>query len=301
MNLRVAALQMRSGLSPRDNVAPFEGLVREAAAKGATYIQSPEMTGAIQRDRAALKASITSGGNDLIVQAAQRLAAELKVTIHIGSMPVLPDDHETTGLIANRAFVIGPDGTIIATYDKIHMFDVDLPNGESWRESAAYAPGGEAVLIDLATAEGPASVGLGICYDLRFAELFRAYALAGAQILTVPAAFTKQTGEAHWHVLLRARAIETGSFVIAAAQGGTHDDGRETYGHSLIIDPWGKVLAEKADAEPGVIVADLDLALVSETRARIPNLRNARAFSMTRAAAKAGSGSHRGAQPLAAE
>jgi deaminated glutathione amidase len=299
--LRVAALQMRSRLTPELNVTPFEALVREAAMQGATYIQTPEMTGAIQRDRAALKASITSGNSDVIVRTAQRLAAELSVTIHIGSTPVLPDDYEASGLIANRAFVIGPDGAIAATYDKIHMFDVDLPNGESWRESSAYAPGSEAVLVDVATPDGRASVGLGICYDLRFADLFRAYAMAGAQILTVPAAFTKQTGEAHWHILLRARAIETGSFVIAAAQGGTHDDGRETYGHSLIIDPWGRVLAEKADAEPGVVMADIDLTLVAETRARIPNLRNARAFSLRSAAAKRGNISVSHAQPLAAE
>jgi deaminated glutathione amidase len=281
MMLRAAALQMRSGLSAEANARPFEALVRQAAAKGATYIQSPEMTGAIQRDRAALMAGLRAPGDDLIVTTARRLARELGVTIHVGSTPVLAAD----GRMANRAFLISPDGAVTATYDKIHMFDVDLPTGESWRESAAYAPGAQAVLADVETDGGAARIGLSICYDLRFADLFRAYALAGAQVLTVPAAFTRQTGEAHWHILLRARAIETGSFVVAAAQGGTHDDGRETYGHSLIIDPWGRILAEKADDTPGVIVADLDLDHVAETRGRIPNLKNGRAFTLSSASA----------------
>jgi deaminated glutathione amidase len=281
MMLRAAAIQMRSGLTPDDNAAPFSALVREAAAMGATYIQSPEMTGAIQRDKAALAASLRRQDGDPILVAACGLAAELGVTIHVGSTPV----EVGGGRLANRAFLIGPNGAIIATYDKIHMFDVDLPNGESWRESAAYAPGTSAVLAALGVSGSEALIGLGICYDLRFAELFRAYATEGAHILTVPAAFTRQTGEAHWHVLLRARAVETGSFVIAAAQGGLHDDGRHTYGHSLIIDPWGRVLAEKSGEEPGVIVADLDLAQVAEARGRIPNLRHARAFTMSRPAA----------------
>jgi predicted amidohydrolase len=245
--------------------------VKEAAALGARYIQTPEMTGAIQRDRAALLASLRKPEDDLIVAEASRLAGELGITLHIGSTPVL----SAGGKVANRAFVFGPLGGVIATYDKLHLFDVDLPNGESWRESSTYSAGASPVL---AQAAGTA-IGLGICYDLRFPELFAQYAMAGAKILTVPAAFTRQTGEAHWHVLLRSRAIETGSFVIAAAQGGRHDDGRETYGHSLVIDPWGCVLAEKADDAPGVIVADLDLAAVEEARGRIPNLRHRRDIS----------------------
>jgi deaminated glutathione amidase len=263
---------MRSALTPQENIPVLEALVREAAAQGAAYIQTPEMTGAMQRDRLVFAENLRLQKDDLIVAAASKLAKELGVTLHIGSTAILRED----GKIANRAFVFGPDGSLSATYDKIHMFDVDLPNGESWRESATYTAGSEAVMVDV----GDAKLGLAICYDLRFADLFRTYATHGAHILTLPAAFTEQTGQAHWHILLRARAIETGSFVIAAAQGGTHADERQTYGHSLIIDPWGKILAEKADAEPGVIVADLDLAQVAATRARIPNLKNRRGINL---------------------
>jgi deaminated glutathione amidase len=266
--MRVAAIQMCSGLKPDDNIVTLRRLVKAAAADGARYIQTPEMTGAIQRDRTALLASLRKPQDDLIVAEASQLAATLGVTLHIGSTPVLSE----SGKVANRAFVFGPLGGVIATYDKLHLFDVDLPNGESWRESSTYVAGAAPVL---ASAAGTA-IGLGICYDLRFPELFAHYALAGATIITVPAAFTQQTGEAHWHVLLRARAIETGSFVIAAAQGGQHADGRRTYGHSLIIDPWGRILAEKTDDVPGHIVAELDLAMVAEARTRIPNLKHRR-------------------------
>jgi deaminated glutathione amidase len=270
--MRVAAIQMRSGLTPEANLPLLEHDVRKAAAEGATYIQTPEMTGAMQRDKAALFAILRKQDDDLIVAAAARLAAELRVTLHIGSTAILRDD----GTMANRAFVFSPDGSLQAGYDKIHMFDVDLPNGESWRESASYTAGQEAVMAKV----GGFKLGLAICYDVRFAELFRIYAEHGAGLLTLPAAFTRQTGQAHWHVLLRARAIETGSFVVAAAQGGTHEDGRQTFGHSMIIDPWGRVLATKADDEPGFIVADLELSQVSEARARIPNLKNRRAISL---------------------
>ncbi len=266
--MRVGAVQMRSGLTPEDNIPVLESLVRDAASQGAIYIQTPEMTGAMSRDKSVFAQSLCLQNDDLIVATASNLAKELQITLHIGSTAILRED----GKIANRAFVFGPDGALLATYDKIHMFDVDLLNGESWRESATYLPGDVAVMVDV----GDAKLGLAICYDLRFAELFRVYAASGAHILTLPAAFTQQTGEAHWHILLRARAIETGSFVVAAAQGGTHADGRQTFGHSMIIDPWGKILAEKADAEPGVIVADLNLEQVAATRARIPNLKNRR-------------------------
>lgn len=276
-SVRVAALQMRSGQDVGRNAADFEALAREAAARGATYIQSPEMTGALMRDRALLRAALQPQGRDLIENTASRLAAELGVTIHVGSTAIARPD----GRVANRAFLFGPDGGLAATYDKIHMFDVDLDNGESWRESATYEPGTAACLVDLPFAR----LGLAICYDLRFPQLFRAQALAGAQILTVPAAFTRQTGEAHWHVLLRARAIENGAFVIAAAQGGRHEDGRETYGHSLIVDPWGRVLAGADHAEPGVIIADLDIDAVTQARAKIPNLKNAREFQVEHAGA----------------
>jgi deaminated glutathione amidase len=279
--MRVAAIQMRSALTPQENIPVLEALVRDAAAQGATFIQTPEMTGAMQCDKLVFAENLRLQKDDLIVAAASKLAKELSVTLHIGSTAILRED----GKIANRAFVFGPDGSLSATYDKIHMFDVDLPNGESWRESATYTPGDQAVMVDVSDAK----LGLAICYDLRFAELFRTYATHGAHVLTLPAAFTEQTGQAHWHILLRARAIETGSFVIAAAQGGTHADGRQTYGHSLIIDPWGKILAEKSDNEPGVIVADLDLAQVAATRARIPNLKNRREIAL------------RASMPLAAE
>lgn len=275
--IRVAALQMRSGQDVSRNAADFEALVREAALQGADYIQSPEMTGGLMRDRAALKAVIQPQGSDLIEATASRLAAELGIVIHVGSTAIARPD----GKIANRAFLFGPDGRLIATYDKIHMFDVDLDNGESWRESATYAPGAVSVVADLPFG----LLGIAICYDLRFPKLFRAQALAGAQLLSVPSAFTRQTGEAHWHVLLRARAIENGAFVIAAAQGGHHESGRETFGHSLIVDPWGRVLAEADHDDPAVITADIDLDFVAQARMKIPNLNNAREFRVEHASA----------------
>ncbi|MDF1599195.1 carbon-nitrogen hydrolase family protein [Mesorhizobium sp. YIM 152430] len=270
--VKVAALQMRSSTSLTRNIADFEALVREAAGKGATYVQSPEMTGALVRDRDSLRAMITSDDKDALVARAGELAAELGIVVHVGSTAIARPD----GKVANRAFVFGPDGARLATYDKIHMFDVDLDKGESWRESATYEPGRVSTVVDLPFGR----VGLAVCYDLRFPQLFRAQALAGASVLTVPAAFTRQTGEAHWHVLIRARAIENGAFVIAAAQGGRHEDGRETYGHSLIVDPWGKVLAEADGAEPGVVLAEIDLAASAAARGKVPNLKNARDFTI---------------------
>ncbi|WP_457939038.1 carbon-nitrogen hydrolase family protein [Mesorhizobium sp. 10J20-29] len=266
-----AAIQMRSTMDPQRNAADFEALVREAAGKGVRFVQSPEMTGAMVRDPEARRKIFRKEEDDLIAAAAMRLAAELGIHLHVGSTAILRDD----GKVANRALLVSPKGAVLARYDKIHMFDVDLDNGESWRESAAYEPGCEAVVTDI----GLAKLGFGICYDVRFPQLFRAQALAGANVLTVPAAFTRQTGEAHWHVLLRARAIENGAFLIAAAQGGQHEDGRETYGHSMIIDPWGRVLAEADHDEPGVIVAEIDTEQSAAARRKIPNLRNARDFS----------------------
>jgi predicted amidohydrolase len=274
-----AAVQMRSGKDPARNAADFETLVREAAARGATYVQTPEMTGALVRDRAG-RAAFTRDERDPIAAAGGRLAAELGIHLHVGSTPIVRPD----GKVANRAMVFSPDGRRIAAYDKIHMFDVDLDKGESWRESAVYEPGGEAVVVDT----DKARIGLAICYDLRFPQLFRAEALAGADVLTVPAAFTRQTGEAHWHVLIRARAIENGCFVVAAAQGGLHEDGRETFGHSMIVDPWGKVLAEAESDEPGVVVAEIDTEAVAAARRKIPNLRNARDFTVRSAGQGAG-------------
>jgi predicted amidohydrolase len=278
--VRVAALQMRSTMDVARNVEAFEALVRAAAGDGASYVQSPEMTGALVRDRAMLKSLITSADKDAVAAKAGALAAELGIHIHVGSTAIARDD----GKVANRAFLFGPDGALIANYDKIHMFDVDLDQGESWRESNTYEPGRETIVADL----GFARLGMSVCYDVRFPELFRAQALAGAEILTVPAAFTRQTGEAHWHVLLRARAIENGAFLIAAAQGGRHEDGRETYGHSVVIDPWGAVVAEEPHDEPGIVVADIDISKVAAARRKIPNLGNARPFEVRTVPAEAG-------------
>ena len=247
-------------------------LVREAVRRGAIYVQTPEMTGAVQKDRAGLAAVLRDEETDLIVQKASALAKELGIHLHVGSTAIMLAD----GKIANRAFLFGPDGKKITSYDKIHMFDVDLDNGESWRESATYRPGEEAQVADLPFGR----MGFAICYDVRFPQLFRAEAMAGAEILTLPAAFTRQTGKAHWDVLLRARAIENGAFVVAAAQAGLHEDGRETFGHSMIIDPWGRVLASAGGTGEAVVTADLDIAEVAAARRKIPNLRNAREFQV---------------------
>lgn len=272
--LIAAALQMRSGTEPEANADAFEALVREAAGKGAQYVQSPEMTGVMVRSREDLLERITGERGALVIDRARALADELSIFVHLGSTAVALDD----GRVANRAFLFAPGGELVTTYDKLHMFDVDLDNGESWRESATYAAGERAVVADLPFGR----LGFAICYDMRFPQLFRAQALAEAQVLTAPAAFTRQTGEAHWHVLLRARAIENGAFMIAAGQGGVHEDGRETYGHSIIVDPWGRVLAEVDGNEPGIAMAELDLDAVAAARGKIPNLKNARDFSVAR-------------------
>jgi predicted amidohydrolase len=269
---RAAAVQMRSGTSVERNAKAMEELVREAVAQGAHYVQTPEMTGALMRDKEALRASLKPENEDLIADTASRLASELGIYLHIGSTAIARPD----GKVANRAFLFDPKGGLVTTYDKIHMFDVDLDNGESWRESATYEPGQSAAVVDLPFAR----LGFAVCYDLRFPQLFRAEALAGANVLTTPAAFTRQTGEAHWHVLIRARAIENGAWVVSAAQGGVHEDGRETYGHSLIVDPWGRVVAEVDGNAPGVAVAEIDTEASVAARGKIPNLRNAREFKV---------------------
>jgi Predicted amidohydrolase len=274
-----AAIQMRSTTRMAENIEAMESLMREAAALGATYVQTPEMTGALMRDREALKASLRDENSDPVTNAAARLARELAIHVHLGSTAI----DAGGGRIANRGFVFAPDGTRLARYDKIHMFDVDLDGGESWRESATYQPGETARLVDI----GAARLGMSICYDVRFPHLYRDLAVAGAAVLTAPAAFTRQTGEAHWHVLQRARAIENGAFMISAAQGGRHEDGRETYGHSLIVDPWGRVLAEADGDEPGIVVAEIDPAESAAARARIPNLKNRRAYEIDDGAAEA--------------
>jgi predicted amidohydrolase len=282
MSFKAAAIQMCSGVDPQKNAADMARLVRDAAGRGAIYVQTPEMTGALQRDRAALRAVLRDEASDIIARTASDLAKELGIYMHVGSTAIALED----GKIANRGFLFGPNGALLARYDKIHMFDVDLDNGESWRESSAYTPGSEARVVSLPFAE----MGFSICYDVRFPQLFQAQAVAGAEVMTVPAAFTKQTGEAHWEILLRARAIENGMFVIAAAQAGVHEDGRETFGHSMIIDPWGKVLASAGETGEAVVVADIDIAAVKAARGKIPNLRNARDFSLERVAAPAAGG-----------
>ena len=282
MSFKTAAIQMCSGVDPERNAADMARLVREAAAAGAIYVQTPEMTGALQRDRQAMRAVLRGEGDDLILREGRNLAAALGIYMHIGSTAIARDD----GKIANRGFLIGPDGDIICRYDKIHMFDVDLDNGESWRESAAYQPGSEARIASLPFGE----LGFTICYDVRFPELFRRQAVNGAQVISVPAAFTRQTGEAHWEVLLRARAIENGVFIVAAAQAGRHEDGRETFGHSMIVDPWGRVLAEAGPTGEAVVLAEIDVGAVKAAHQRIPNLANAREFSLEKIAGPGSAG-----------
>lgn len=272
MTVTIAAVQMCSGTDPVRNVETMRRLVREAAAKGAVYVQTPEMTGALQRDRAGLKAILRLEADDLVVAAAAELAGELGIHVHVGSTAIALSD----GKVANRGFLFGPDGEKVCSYDKIHMFDVDLDNGESWRESAVYSPGAIARMADLPFAK----LGFAICYDVRFPELFKTQAQAGAEIISVPAAFTRQTGEAHWETLLRARAIENGVYIIAAAQAGVHEDGRETFGHSMIIDPWGRVLASAGGTGEAIVLAEVDPAAVKAAHDKIPNLRNGRAFTL---------------------
>ena len=269
-----AVVQMRSGTDMAVNIAAMENLVRAAVSDGATYVQTPEMTGLVQQARKPFFETIVAPENDPVALAASALAAELDVHLHIGSTPVRIADSKA----ANRAYLFGPDGELRASYDKIHMFDVDLDNGESWRESAVYEPGKEGVIADVAGA----SLGLAICYDCRFPELHTMYGRAGVEVLTGPSCFTRQTGRAHWHVLLRSRAIENGAYMIAAAQGGDHEDGRETYGHSIIVDPWGDVIAELDGEEPGYALAEVDTARVKAARSKVPNLVNNRSFAMRR-------------------
>jgi len=271
-NFIAAVVQLSSGTNMQANIAAMESGVREAAAQGATYIQTPEMTGLVQQNRKAFFDTVCDEANDPVAPAASQLAKELGVTVHIGSTPIQIAPQKA----ANRSYLFGPDGQLRASYDKIHMFDVDLANGESWRESAVYQPGTQGVTVDV---EG-ALFGMAICYDCRFPELHTAYARLGVEILTGPSCFTRQTGSAHWHALLRSRSIENGAYMIAAAQGGDLEDGRETFGHSIIIDPWGKIIAEVAGEEPGIALAEIDTLQVVQARERIPNLVNNRAFSI---------------------
>jgi predicted amidohydrolase len=273
---RVGLVQMCTGRDVEKNVLDASELVREAVRQGAQYVLTPEITTLMETERARLFAAIRPEEGNPALSHFRALAREQAIWLHIGSMAVLLG----SGKIANRSFLISPEGLVEARFDKIHMFDVQLPGGESYRESKNYQAGDEAVLADLPWG----TLGLTVCYDLRFPHLYRALAKAGADFLAIPSAFTRQTGEAHWHVLLRARAIENGAFVFAAAQAGKHENGRETYGHSLIVSPWGEVLAE-GGVHPSVIVADVKSSDVQEARQRIPSLQHDRAFKVSRAAA----------------
>jgi predicted amidohydrolase len=266
---RIALFQARTGIDPAANAAALGAAVEEAAAGGAAMLFTPEMSGLLDRDRARASAHYRREEEDPVLAAVREAAARAGIWVHLGSLAVRTDGD----LLANRGILIDAKGAIRARYDKLHLFDVDLPTGESWRESASYRPGEGAVVAE--TPAGP--LGLAICYDLRFSALFQALTDAGALILSIPAAFTVPTGRAHWHILMRARAIEAGVFVVAAAQGGVHEDGRETYGHSLVVGPWGDVLLDMSDAG-GVGFAEIDLASVETVRGRLPAIRHRRSI-----------------------
>lgn len=268
---RAGLVQLRSGCSMEANLERAEAFVRRAAQGGAVYVQTPENTAIMELKPELVLQAAQSEEESVALARLRALAAELGIFLHIGSLAIKLDETR----VANRSYLIDPQGGIAARYDKLHMFDVDLAGGESHRESSHCWPGATAVVADLPFGR----LGLSICYDLRFPQLYRALATSGAEFIAIPSAFTKQTGEAHWHVLIRARAIETGAFVLAATQGGLHENGRATYGHSLIVSPWGEILAE-AGEEPGVIFADIDLAASAEARARIPALKAGREFEV---------------------
>ena len=268
---KAAMIQMRSGLTPDANFAAAAQMIGEAKEASADYVQTPEMTNVLAANRTQLFAVAVEEDKDISLASFRELARELGIYIHVGSLAIKISPDRA----ANRGFLIDPKGEIAARYDKIHMFDVDLEGGESYRESRTYSPGEQAVLADLPWGR----LGVTICYDLRFPALYRALAEAGATMLTVPSAFTVQTGAAHWHVLNRTRAIENGSFLFAAAQCGKHESKRETYGHSLIVDPWGRILAE-GNTEPGVVMAAIDLSEVTAARSRIPSLQHGRRFEI---------------------
>ena len=271
LTFTAAMVQRRTGLLPEPSLEQGIRLIRQAASQGADYVLTPEVSNMMQANRKALFEHLSKEEDDRSLKAYRALASELKIYLHIGSLALRASPERAV----NRSFLIGPDGIVIASYDKIHMFDIDLPDGESYRESANYQPGETAVIADLPWGR----IGLTICYDLRFPALYRALAESGASFLAVPSAFTRKTGEAHWHTLLRARAIENGCFVFAAAQAGMHENKRETYGHSLIVAPWGEILAE-GDSEPGVFMAQIDPAKVDTARRAVPSLQHGRRFSV---------------------
>ncbi len=275
MRFKAGLVQMCTGRDVDANVVAASDLIREAAKGGAQYVQTPEITTLMETDRHKLFAATRPEGNNPVIAHFEALARDLKIWLHIGSMGVKISQDK----LANRSLLISPDGRLAARFDKIHMFDVQLPGGEQYRESTNYQPGDQAVLAKLPWC----TLGMTVCYDLRFPQLYRALAQGGAGVLAIPSAFTVKTGQAHWHVLMRARAIENGCFVLAAAQAGTHDSGRLTYGHSIAISPWGDILAEADAVQPGVIFADVDCAAIEEVRSRIPSLTHDRAFKVVAA------------------
>ncbi len=269
-SVRVALYQAQSGIEPAANSERLVGAVRDAAAGGAAMLFTPEMSGMLDRDRERAMAKARPEADDEVLAAVRAAAIDAGIWVHLGSLALKGDG----GKLVNRGFVIDDSGEIRARYDKIHLFDVDLPTGESWRESAMYEAGCEAVVVP----DTPVGkLGLTICYDLRFPALFERLSEAGAEVISLPAAFTVPTGRAHWQVLLRARAIEAELFVVAAAQAGRHEDGRDTYGHSLVADPWGDLLLEM-DGEPGLGFAELDLSRIADVRSRIPVHQHRRAI-----------------------
>ncbi len=260
--MKAAAIQMRSGVNVAANIAAASDLVRAAAGDGARFIATPEMTHLLQRDPEALRRDVRTMDEDAGLKVFSNLAADLSIELLIGSLAILRGD----GKIANRSLLFAPDGTLSAQYDKIHLFEASLSKSEMYREADSYAAGE----TPMTAKAGELSLGLSICYDLRFPSLYSGYARDAVDAITAPAAFTVATGKAHWEILLRARAIETGAYVIAPAQGGHHEDGRKTWGRSMIIGPWGEVAAKLDNDEPGFICADIDRAKVAQARKRIP-------------------------------
>ena len=267
--MKIAVCQTNSGIDPGENAATLVSMVEASAKAGAAMLFTPEMSGLLDRDRARAASNIVRETDDKVLKALQKAASAHSIWIALGSLALAGERED--GRLVNRSFVIDNSGTVRARYDKLHLFDVDLTTGESWRESARYAPGDAAVVVDTPIA----TLGLSVCYDLRFPALYSALSEAGAQLLTVPAAFTVPTGAAHWHILLRARAIENGAYVVAAAQSGLHQDGRSTFGHSLVVDPWGKVILDMGEGQ-GVGFAEFDLEVVQKVRVQIPVLEHRR-------------------------
>jgi predicted amidohydrolase len=261
---RIAIFQSRTGIDPLANRDALVAAIAEAADGGAKMLFTPEMSGLLDRDPKRAAASIVAEDEDIVLAGCRKAARDRGIWVHLGSLAIRAED----GKVANRAFVIDSSGAVRASYDKIHLFDVDLPTGESWRESAVYSGGRDAVLVE-GTPVG--RLGLTICYDLRFPALFERLAEGGADVIAVPAAFTVPTGRAHWQVLLRARAIESSLFIVAAAQGGSHEDGRATYGHSMVVDPWGEIVLDMGEGN-GVAFADVEAAKIAEVRGRVPSL-----------------------------